>query len=81
MNAHSHLLEIDTLLARSTLYLMSIDELVECSINIKTELLDMLHIFINKAPQDVTPSSFQVCGINAANCLPVVHLHCIPLII
>ncbi|XP_028266969.1 E3 ubiquitin-protein ligase rnf213-alpha-like isoform X1 [Parambassis ranga] len=59
MNTHSHLMEIDTLLARSSLYLMSVDELVECSINIKTELLDMLHIFINKAPQDVTASSVE----------------------
>ncbi|GLD49345.1 E3 ubiquitin-protein ligase rnf213-alpha-like protein, partial [Lates japonicus] len=59
MKSHSHLMEVDALLVRSCLYLMSIDDLVECAININTELLDMLHVFTNKAPQEITYSNFQ----------------------
>lgn len=56
---HSYLMEVDALIVRSCLCLMPFDELMECvvNINVNIELLDMLHIFINKAPQDVTASS------------------------
>ncbi|XP_023265809.1 E3 ubiquitin-protein ligase RNF213 [Seriola lalandi dorsalis] len=59
MTRHSHLMEVDALLVRSCLHLMSIDELMECTINIKAELLDMLHVFTQKAPQDITYSNFE----------------------
>ncbi|KAM9346074.1 E3 ubiquitin-protein ligase rnf213-alpha-like [Symphorus nematophorus] len=59
MKNHSHLVEVDALLARSCLYLMSLDELVDCAINFNTELLDMLHVFTNKTSQDVTYSNSQ----------------------
>lgn len=59
---HSYLMKVDALAARSCLYLMSIEELVECSININCELLDMLHVFINKVPLDINYGTFQVSG-------------------
>lgn len=59
MKSHSHLMEVDALLARSCLFLMTIDEMMECMVNINVELLDMLHVFTNKAPQDVGYSNFQ----------------------
>lgn len=60
MKSHSYLMEVDALAVRSCLYLMSIDELVECSININPELLDMLHVFVNKVPEDISYNSFEV---------------------
>lgn len=62
MKSHSHLMEVDPLLVRSCLYLMPFDELTECAININIELLDMLHVFLNKAPQDINPSTVTVSG-------------------
>lgn len=59
MKNHSHLMEVDTLLIRSCLYLMSLDELIECSTELKAELLDVLHVFFNKAPQEITFSTMQ----------------------
>ncbi|XP_042247797.1 E3 ubiquitin-protein ligase rnf213-alpha [Thunnus maccoyii] len=59
MKSHSYLMEVDALAVRSCLYLMSIDELVECSININPELLDMLHVFVNKVPEDIGYNSFE----------------------
>lgn len=56
---HSHLMEVDTLLVRSCLYLMSLDELIESSTELKAELLDVLHVFFNKAPQEITFSTMQ----------------------
>ncbi len=56
----SHLMEVDALLVRSCLYLMPFDGLMECVINSNTELLDILHVFTNKVPQDITHSNFQV---------------------
>lgn len=56
---HSHLMVVDELLVRSCLYLMPFDELMEC-LNFDTELLDILHIFYNKAPQDINYRNFQV---------------------
>ncbi|XP_044037270.1 E3 ubiquitin-protein ligase rnf213-alpha [Siniperca chuatsi] len=59
MKSHSHLMEVDALLVRSCLYLMPFDGLMECIININTELLDVLHVFTNKAPLDISYSNFQ----------------------
>ncbi|KAM6957229.1 E3 ubiquitin-protein ligase rnf213-alpha-like [Aplochiton taeniatus] len=57
MKTHCHLVEIDRLLARSWICLMTIEELKECDTLIHVELLDMLHIFHLRAPQDITYSS------------------------
>ncbi|XP_029293033.1 LOW QUALITY PROTEIN: E3 ubiquitin-protein ligase rnf213-alpha-like [Cottoperca gobio] len=54
MKNNSHLMEIDALLVRSYSYLLPLDDLMECIINVNIELLDMLHVFTNKAPQDIT---------------------------
>ncbi|XP_078124896.1 E3 ubiquitin-protein ligase rnf213-alpha-like isoform X2 [Sander vitreus] len=59
MKSHSHLMEVDALLVRSCTYLMPFDDLMECIININIELLDMLYVFTNKAPQDITSSNVQ----------------------
>ncbi|KAM4598338.1 E3 ubiquitin-protein ligase rnf213-alpha-like [Polymixia lowei] len=59
MKNNSHLVEVDTLAARSWMCLMPIDDLVECSQITNTELLDMLHVFNLNTPQDITYSNFQ----------------------
>lgn len=53
MMNHGHLVEVDKLLARSWMYLMTVDELVECSSIIQAELLDILQIFTMKCPIDI----------------------------
>ncbi|XP_038133385.1 E3 ubiquitin-protein ligase rnf213-alpha isoform X1 [Cyprinodon tularosa] len=50
---NSHLMKVDPLLIRSFLYLMPLEEQLECS-DLNPELLDMLHVFTNKIPQDIT---------------------------
>lgn len=59
MKSHSHLMEVDALFVRSCMFLIPLDDLMECNI-IDIELLDMLHVFTNKAPQDITSSNYQV---------------------
>ncbi|XP_029997116.1 E3 ubiquitin-protein ligase rnf213-alpha-like isoform X2 [Sphaeramia orbicularis] len=59
MKKYSYLMEVDPLMLRSYLYLMPIDDLIECSMTINAELLDMLKVFTNKTPQDITYSNFQ----------------------
>ncbi|XP_069558951.1 E3 ubiquitin-protein ligase rnf213-alpha [Brachyistius frenatus] len=59
MKNRSHLMEVDALSARSCLYLMSLSDLMECSININNELLDMLQVFTIKTPQDISASHAQ----------------------
>ncbi|XP_068434126.1 E3 ubiquitin-protein ligase rnf213-alpha isoform X2 [Clinocottus analis] len=59
VKSHSHLLEVDALLVRCCLLLMPLDGLMDCVLNVKTELLDILHVFTNKAPQDISYSNFQ----------------------
>ncbi|KAK2833428.1 hypothetical protein Q5P01_017317 [Channa striata] len=59
MKSHRHLIEVDALLMRSFLYLMPFDELIECITSFNTELLDTLHFFNNKVPQDISYSNFQ----------------------
>nr|XP_055046764.1 E3 ubiquitin-protein ligase rnf213-alpha-like isoform X2 [Misgurnus anguillicaudatus] len=53
MKSHGYLVEVDRLLARSWMYLMTIDELIECSSLINAELLDILQLFIMKCPSDI----------------------------
>lgn len=60
LESHSYLMEVDTRLVRSCLYVMSFDVLLECVIDINAELLDTLHIFTNKLTQEITCSNFQV---------------------
>nr|XP_019957387.1 PREDICTED: E3 ubiquitin-protein ligase RNF213 [Paralichthys olivaceus] len=57
IKSHSHLMEVDALLARSCLFLMPVDELMEWVVNIDIELLDILLVFFNKAPQEVSCST------------------------
>ncbi|XP_068605931.1 E3 ubiquitin-protein ligase rnf213-alpha [Brachionichthys hirsutus] len=59
MKSHSYLMEVDPHLVRAYLYVMCFDELLPCIISVHTELLDTLHIFTNKCPQDITASNFQ----------------------
>ncbi|XP_078017826.1 E3 ubiquitin-protein ligase rnf213-alpha isoform X1 [Epinephelus lanceolatus] len=59
MKSHSHLMNVDALLVRSCSYLMPLDELMECIININTELLDILQVFTYKTPADITSSNVQ----------------------
>ncbi|XP_034448201.1 E3 ubiquitin-protein ligase rnf213-alpha isoform X1 [Hippoglossus hippoglossus] len=53
IKSHRHLMEVDALLTRSCLFLLPVDELMEWIGNIDIELLDILLVFFNKAPQDV----------------------------
>jgi len=60
MKTHGHLVEVDRLLARSWMYLMTVDELVECSSIIHVELLDILQLFTMKCPNDISYSTSTV---------------------
>ncbi|XP_016115585.1 E3 ubiquitin-protein ligase rnf213-alpha-like, partial [Sinocyclocheilus grahami] len=57
MKAHAHLVELDRLLARSWMYLMTLDELVECDSFIHAELLDILQLFTMKCPKEISNST------------------------
>ncbi|XP_034046727.1 E3 ubiquitin-protein ligase rnf213-alpha [Thalassophryne amazonica] len=59
IKTYNHLMRVDPLVARACLYFMSLDELEECSIEINIELLDMLHVFTNKAPLEISYSNFE----------------------
>lgn len=56
----SHLIEVDPLLMRSCLYLFPFDELKECGVDLNVELLDILQVFLNRAPPDITYSTVEV---------------------
>ncbi|RXN03111.1 E3 ubiquitin-protein ligase RNF213-alpha-like protein [Labeo rohita] len=61
MKTHEHLVAVDRLLARSWMYLMTIDELVECDSFIHAELLDILQLFTMKCPKEISkPTSTSV---------------------
>lgn len=60
MKANPYLVEVDRLLVRSWMFLISLDELEDCSDNVHVELLDMLQLFIHKAPADISYSSSTV---------------------
>ena len=59
MSHNKHLVEIDPLTARSWMCLMSLDQLVKCSLITNTQLLDFLHIFYAKT-LDITYSNNEV---------------------
>ncbi|XP_068575114.1 E3 ubiquitin-protein ligase rnf213-alpha isoform X2 [Cebidichthys violaceus] len=59
---HSHLMEVDALLVRSFLFLMPFDGLMDCVSNINPELLDVLHVFANKTPQEISYSNFEAAS-------------------
>ncbi|XP_037333444.2 E3 ubiquitin-protein ligase rnf213-alpha isoform X2 [Pungitius pungitius] len=59
LKGHSHLMEVDPLLVRSCLFLMPFEGLMDCVSNLNPELLDTLHLFTNKAPQEISYSNFQ----------------------
>ncbi|XP_010872579.2 E3 ubiquitin-protein ligase rnf213-alpha isoform X2 [Esox lucius] len=59
MKNSGHLVEVDRLLVRSWMYLMTIEDLVECSDLLNVELLDMLNLFTMKAPQDISYTNNQ----------------------
>lgn len=56
----SHLIEVDPLLMRSCLYLIPFDELKECGVDLDVELLDILQVFFNKAPSEISYSTVEV---------------------
>lgn len=62
IKSHSHLVEIDPILLRSCLYLIPFDELLECNVKLNIELLDMLYVFLHKAPLDISFITVRVCG-------------------
>ncbi|XP_014912893.1 E3 ubiquitin-protein ligase RNF213 isoform X2 [Poecilia latipinna] len=59
MKNNSHLMKVDPLLVRSCLYLMPLEGQLECSTNINPELLDILQVFTNKVPDEITAINFQ----------------------
>ncbi|XP_077411767.1 E3 ubiquitin-protein ligase rnf213-alpha-like isoform X2 [Vanacampus margaritifer] len=64
MKTHHHLMEVDPLVVRSGLYLMSVSEIEHYSINMNVQLLDILRVFTVKAPKDISYTNFQeVSGI------------------
>ncbi|KAM3598560.1 uncharacterized protein V6R79_019582 [Siganus canaliculatus] len=73
MKSHSYLMAVDPLLVRTFLYMMPFDELMECVTSINTELLDVLYVVTNKAPQDVSYSNFQT----VSDILSHIHGHLI----
>lgn len=60
MKDHSHLMEVDSILIRSCLYLMSFDKLMEYTKEMNPELLDILLVVTHKVPQEITVSNFEV---------------------
>eukprot|EP00063_Salmo_salar_P075006 XP_014049841.1 PREDICTED: E3 ubiquitin-protein ligase RNF213-like [Salmo salar] len=59
MKNNGHLVEMDRLVSRSWMCLLPVEDLMECSVLINVELLDLLHVFTLRAPQDVTYSNNQ----------------------
>ncbi|KAJ8345988.1 hypothetical protein SKAU_G00301810, partial [Synaphobranchus kaupii] len=53
---HKHLFEMDMLLARSLMRVMTVEELVECSSIAQNGLLDLLQAFYLQTPVDLTSS-------------------------
>ncbi|XP_019896923.2 E3 ubiquitin-protein ligase rnf213-alpha isoform X2 [Esox lucius] len=54
IKANGYLAEMDRLVARSWMWLLAVENLVEYSSNIRVELLDMLHVFTIKAPVPIS---------------------------
>ncbi|RVE69573.1 hypothetical protein OJAV_G00079040 [Oryzias javanicus] len=59
MKDHSHLMEVDSILIRSCLYLMSFDKLMEYTKEMNPELLDILLVVTHKVPPEISASSFE----------------------
>lgn len=57
---HVHLLDIDHLLGRSVMSLLTLSDLVQYSPVLKAELLALLHVFSLKAPHEITYSNVTV---------------------
>lgn len=68
IKANSYLIDIDPILLRSCLYLIPLDELLECNLKVNIELLDMLQVFLHKAPDDISFDTVQVCTIKQSWC-------------
>ncbi|XP_061892824.1 E3 ubiquitin-protein ligase rnf213-alpha-like isoform X1 [Entelurus aequoreus] len=60
MKNNGHLMEVDPLVVRSCLHLMSISDLKEHSFKMNVQLLDILQVFTNKTPQEINYSNFEV---------------------
>ncbi|KAK7926008.1 hypothetical protein WMY93_008318 [Mugilogobius chulae] len=60
MKKHLYLKEIDVLVVRSWLYIISLGELLDCSLHLEPELLDILHIFNAKVPKNISYFTFKV---------------------
>ncbi|XP_057717215.1 E3 ubiquitin-protein ligase rnf213-alpha-like isoform X2 [Corythoichthys intestinalis] len=64
MQKHSHLMELDPLLVRSGLNLMSLDEIKEYSNTMNVQLLDILRAFAKVAPKEISHGNVEeVSGI------------------
>ncbi|XP_054615147.1 E3 ubiquitin-protein ligase rnf213-alpha isoform X2 [Dunckerocampus dactyliophorus] len=59
MKKHRHLMEVDALAVRSCLYLMSVSDLKEYSFNMNVQLLDILHVFTNKASREISFGNYE----------------------
>ncbi|XP_026120794.1 E3 ubiquitin-protein ligase rnf213-alpha-like [Carassius auratus] len=71
MKKHDHLVEVDRLVARSWMYLMTLDELVECDSFIHAELLDILQLFTIKCPKEIS----KVISTSVLKILEHIQLH------
>ncbi|XP_076843194.1 E3 ubiquitin-protein ligase rnf213-alpha isoform X2 [Brachyhypopomus gauderio] len=58
MKKNLHLVEVDGLVVRSWISLMTLSDLVEYSTNVHVELLDILQVFTLKAPTEVSYSNY-----------------------
>ncbi|XP_035253680.1 E3 ubiquitin-protein ligase rnf213-alpha-like isoform X6 [Anguilla anguilla] len=63
METRKHLFQVDVLLARSCMWVMTVEELVECGCIAQIGLLDLLQAFHLKAPADVTMSYMHVSDV------------------
>ncbi|XP_061079146.1 E3 ubiquitin-protein ligase rnf213-alpha [Conger conger] len=63
MKDHRHLFEVDALLFRSCMWVMTVEDLVECSCIAQAGLLDLLQAFYLKAPADVSYSNMHVSDV------------------
>lgn len=62
LSNHSYLINMDPILVRSCLYLIPLDDLVQCAGKVNVELLDMLVVVFNNTPLDITSHSVTVKG-------------------
>nr|XP_061805731.1 E3 ubiquitin-protein ligase rnf213-alpha-like [Nerophis lumbriciformis] len=60
MQKHSHLMELDPLLVRSGLNLMSLDEIKEYSNTMNVQLLDILRAFAKVAPKEISHGNVEM---------------------